>query len=116
MITKDTLITAEWLREMKACDYQVDIFKRHFPSGTKITRHLCVKHCVEFSVDWLAKKALSTDSLYNFFSKRRMLDHEYGAKIIAIYDEYLADPDPIDEEHCAKEALIFWGIFSKQEA
>jgi len=53
-------VTAEMLRNKDACEDQVEIFEKAFPTGTRVTRRVCLRAAeLGLNTDWFALNFLS---------------------------------------------------------
>ena len=60
MKTKSRILTLQQLRDVRACDEQVELFKQHFGDSVRVTVARAKKFSTVFNFDFAARHFLST--------------------------------------------------------
>ena len=91
-------VTAQMLRDNGACEYQVKIFEKEWPDGTRITKKACLRAAeLELDLDWFAVQ---------FLTKRHLKAYDKAdATAMEVCNKALA---PAWEAYEKARALALW--------
>jgi hypothetical protein len=78
-------ITVKQLRKLKACEEQVDLFKKLFGESVEITEALIKEHSAKFDIYWLAKNLFSGSLLATYEASRDQLWATYEASHAIVF-------------------------------
>ena len=99
------IITADMLREKRACANQLMVFKKRFPNGAEVSEALARELAPVFDWEWAAEALLSPSALkaYNeATAPARKAYDEATALALKAYDEVMA---PASKAYNEAEAL-----------
>ena len=101
------IITRKMLTDRDACQSQVDLFDKHFPSGSVVvTAAKARKFAGVFDISWL-DCLLDRESLADYDAKCAAILADYRARRAAIWADYDARRAAILADYRARRAAIW---------
>lgn len=86
----------------RACNSQVNLFRRKFGDAVEVTEELCVSVAGEFDWNWAARALLSGD----YKAKFQSLRDDHKAKCMPLWDDYVEKCKPLSDDYEAKCKLL----------
>jgi hypothetical protein len=111
-------ITLQMLREVQACQKQVQLFKQTFGDSVELTEELAQKHFGLFQVPWAAAVFLTFENWKIFEIQRVAAQAKYNTTILAAEtDEGFLDAaiGPAWKEQQIAEGLAFIRLYNAQK-
>lgn len=88
-MTAPVRITADMLRDKRACEDQVGVFAKLFPRGTAVTLKAAVMALkVGLDVEWFARRFVSTRHRRKYRRQFDLMWGEYKLRLSYLFDKY----------------------------
>jgi hypothetical protein len=96
---KPFVITADRLNELRACNEQLDIFKRHFGDSVEVTLAACIKYADQFDWNWATFRLLSKEAYKVFVALETEARRTCEVVVAPARRKYFNDGAPMREAY-----------------
>ena len=101
-------ITKKLLKSLKACDEQVELFNKTFPSGTEITKEACLTAAsVGIDFDWACNNLLNCDQRKAYEEAKALSLEAYEEADASLWKAYEEAKSPLWEAYEEAKAPLW---------